>query len=103
MNGSTPSVRDAFWLYVRGQKAKKKHPTTGFPLQDPHGVVTRKTAANAGHLSTADVPGEVVHLLIDYRNKNEVLARKTMSRKKAFDLNHRMRNSGLGWSVKTGY
>lgn len=51
----------------------------------------------------SDTPGDVKHLLMEYRNGNEILAAKIMSRKKAYGLNERLSNTGFAWAVKTGY
>jgi len=59
--------------------------------------------ANKNDMKDGPAPHEVRHALIDYRNENEVLAIKTLSRQKAWELNRRLKGSGFAWSVKTGY
>lgn len=50
-----------------------------------------------------NAPVEVMYLLMDYQNRNEVLARKVMSRYKANILNKRMEGTGMGWNQRGGY
>lgn len=63
----------------------------------------KELEANKQAMNDADTPEEVRHILLDYRNNNEVLATKTLSRRKAWDLNHRLKGTGFAWAVKTGY
>ncbi len=64
-------------------------------------ALQRANAQTMAHDS--DAPGQVRHVLMDYRNSNERLAVLIMDRRKAYGLNERLRNSGLGFNVVTGY
>lgn len=63
----------------------------------------RWMAANAQAMETSDAPHEVRHQFTDYRNDNEALASRVMTRHKAACLNARLKGTGFGWNVKTGY
>lgn len=55
----------------------------------------------AGALGRLDL--ESYHALIDYRNDNEKIVRKAMTRKKAFLMNKRLTGTGFGWAACGGY
>jgi hypothetical protein len=54
-------------------------------------------------IADQNTPGEVRHVLMDYRNGNECLAVLVMDRRKAYGLNARLEGTGMAWAVKTGY
>jgi len=99
------TVKQQFWNYVKAKTEEKKgRPKTGRFLVQPAALVKRSTIANSESIQSAgEQPIEVLHLLIDYRAGNEVLAKKIMDRRKAFNLNFRLRSTGLAWAVKTGH
>lgn len=83
-----------------------RKPTTGSEKENLHVVVNKRTKANSGWLQTGgqdNTHNEARHILIDYRNGNEHIATKIMTRKKAFEMNARLKDTGYAWAVKGGY
>lgn len=62
-----------------------------------------KYEANKRGMVDSDAPHEVRHQLTDYRGENRVLAFRIMTRLEAHGLNERLKGTGFGWAVKTGY
>lgn len=58
---------------------------------------------NTAQMAESESPSEVTHLLLDYRNGNTVVARKTMNRRQAYEFNQRLKGTGFAWAVRTGY
>ena len=54
-------------------------------------------------LEDSDLPDDVLHQLTDYQNGNQVLAKRVMNRLEASSLNERLKGTGFGWNIKTGY
>lgn len=59
--------------------------------------------SNTAGMIDGESPREVIHVLMDYRNDNEIVARATMNRGRAAYYNSRLTGTGMAWSVKTGY
>jgi hypothetical protein len=62
-----------------------------------------KEKNKAQMIADQNTPGEVRHVLMDYRNGNERLAVLVMDRKKAYGLNERLKGTGMAFAVLTGY
>lgn len=64
----------------------------------------QRRAVNIGEMNaTGRADLESYHAFIDYRNENEVIVTKIMTRKRAFLLNKRLTGTGFGWACKGGY
>lgn len=88
------------YVAMRRKNVDTKHyrPTKELRRAEINHVINYRGLAASGN-----TPEEVPHVLLDYRNDNKQLARLVLNRREAYNLNQRLKGTGMAFAAKGGY